>query len=191
VTTVYYSPHMTSLDNELGRASGHADVPLSERGLLEAGELARHYAHCAIDAVFCSDLQRASRTAELAFSSRDVPIIRDARLRECDYGILAQYPSAEVHARLLGHLAEPFPGGESLTAAVERVGDVLRDALRSWGGKTLVIIGHRATRYGLEYWCSGTSLERIVGSPWERREIPIWRYEAAASLLDYHMRGAP
>lgn len=31
--TLFYSPHMTSIDNEAGRASGHADVPLSEAGL--------------------------------------------------------------------------------------------------------------------------------------------------------------
>ena len=30
--TVLYSPHMTSLDNEVRRASGHADVPLSPLG---------------------------------------------------------------------------------------------------------------------------------------------------------------
>ncbi|HLZ58333.1 MAG TPA: histidine phosphatase family protein [Ktedonosporobacter sp.] len=44
--TLFYSPHMTSIDNEAGRASGHADVPLSETGQQRARELAQHYAMC-------------------------------------------------------------------------------------------------------------------------------------------------
>ncbi len=34
--TLFYSPHMTSVDNEAGRASGHADVPLSALGRQQA-----------------------------------------------------------------------------------------------------------------------------------------------------------
>jgi len=61
--TVYYSPHATSVDNEAGRASGHADVPLSIKGLQQAEELGAHYAAIPLDAVYCSDLQRAYRTS--------------------------------------------------------------------------------------------------------------------------------
>jgi broad specificity phosphatase PhoE len=39
---LYYSPHMTSVDNEIGRASGHADVPLSILGRQQAQELGQH-----------------------------------------------------------------------------------------------------------------------------------------------------
>ena len=77
--TVFYSPHMTSVDNEAGRASGHADTPLSERGKQEAIRLGDQYAAQALDMVFCSDMQRATTTAQIAFSGRNVPIIRDAR----------------------------------------------------------------------------------------------------------------
>lgn len=42
--TLFYSPHMTSIDNETGRASGHADVPLSASGRTLALELGQHYA---------------------------------------------------------------------------------------------------------------------------------------------------
>jgi broad specificity phosphatase PhoE len=41
--TLFYSPHMTSVDNEAGRASGHADVPLSEAGRQRARELASSF----------------------------------------------------------------------------------------------------------------------------------------------------
>lgn len=67
---------------------------------------------------------------------------------------------------------------------VQRVGAFLRDALREYDGKTIVVIGHRATRYGIEYWCNDTTLEELVHAPWEWREIPIWRYELHESNLE-------
>ncbi|MBV9231895.1 MAG: histidine phosphatase family protein [Chloroflexi bacterium] len=182
--TVFYSPHMTSVDNEAGRASGHADVPLSAQGRKLAQELGQHYATEALDAIFCSDLQRASSTAEIAFAGRDLSVVPDARLREYDYGDMTQYPVAVVEQEFPRRVREPFPNGESLLMVMQRVGAFLRDVLREYDGKRIVVIGHRATRYGLQYWCGDASLEEIVGTPWEWREVPIWRYEVSAYDLE-------
>jgi broad specificity phosphatase PhoE len=182
--TLFYSPHMTSVDNEAGRASGHADVPLSPVGRQRAQELGRHYATVALDAIFCSDLQRAATTARIAFFGRALPLVPDARLREYDYGDLTQAPTAQVEAELLRRIREPFPGGESLLMVVHRVGAFLRDVAQEYEGKAIVVIAHRATRYGLEYWCDDAPLEDIVRTPWEWREIPIWRYELQAHTLE-------
>ena len=182
--TLFYSPHMTSIDNEAGRASGHADVPLSEAGRQRAQELGQHYAKAQLDAIFCSDLQRAFVTSQIAFAGRIVPIVPDARLREYDYGDMTQYPIAQVEEEFSQRIREPFPNGESLLMVAQRVGAFLRDALREYDGKTIVVIGHRATRYGLEYWCGEATLEEIARAPWEWREVPIWRYELDAGKLE-------
>lgn len=181
--TLFYSPHMTSVDNETGHASGHADVPLSPLGRQRAQELGQHYASVELHATFCSDLQRAVETARIAFAGRVLPLAPDARLREYDYGDLTQHPVAEVEAEFARRITAPFPGGESLLMVMQRVGAFLRDALRAYDGKTVVVIGHRATKYSLEYWCNGASLEEIVHQPWEWREIPIWRYDLQAHHL--------
>ncbi len=163
--TLLYSPHATSVDNEAGRASGHADVPLSALGRQQARERGQHYATKAIDVVFCSDLQRASTTAEVAFSGCDLPVVLDARLRECDYGDMTQYPITEIDEEFPQRITEPFPNGESVHMVVQRVGAFLRDVLPEYDGKTIVVIGHRVTRYGLDYWCGDTSLEGILRCP--------------------------
>lgn len=175
--TLFYSPHSKSVDNEAGQASGHADVPLSEAGRRQARELGLHYAAESLDAAYSSDLQRASATAEIAFGERDLPIMQDARLRECDYGDWTQYPFVQVEKERARRITEPFPNGESILMVVERVGAFLRDVLHEYDGKTIVVIGHGATKYGLAYWCGTTSLETLVNTPWEWRDIPIWRYE--------------
>lgn len=182
--TLFYSPHLTSVDNEAGRASGHADVPLSDRGRQLARELGQHYEAIALDAVFCSDLQRAYTTAEIAFSERNLPIMPDARLREYDYGEMTQYPIAQVEEEFERRITEPFPNGESMLMVAQRVGAFLHDVLHEYDEKTIVVIGHRATRYGLEYWCGDASLEQIVRARWEWRDVPIWRYHLNARNLE-------
>jgi broad specificity phosphatase PhoE len=181
--TVFYSPHSTSVDNEAGRASGHADVPLSTLGRQQAREIGQHYAAEAIDAVFSSDLQRASTTAEIAFAARGIPIMQDARLRECDYGEMTQCPVAQIDEEFPRRITEPFPNGQSVLMVVQGVGTFLHDALSKYNGKTIVLIGHRATRYALAFWFGNSSLKDVVCGGWEWRDIPIWRYELHAHHL--------
>ena len=61
--------------------------------------------------------------------------------------------------------------------AVQRVGNFLQEVVRDYDSKTIIIIGHVATKYGLEYWSSSDSLEDIVQASWEWRDIPIWHYQ--------------
>jgi broad specificity phosphatase PhoE len=182
--TLFYSPHMTSIDNEAKRASGHADVPLSELGRHRAQELGQHYATETLHAIFCSDLRRALHTAQIAFASRGLPIVPDARLREYDYGDLTHSRVAQLEQEFPRRISEPFPNGESLLMVVQRAGAFLHELWPEYDGKTLVIIGHRATRYGLEYWCGHASLEEIVHTSWPWLDIPIWRYELHAHDLE-------
>ncbi|HKV44307.1 MAG TPA: histidine phosphatase family protein [bacterium] len=182
--TLFYSPHAASVDNEAGRASGHADVPLSAIGCRQAHVVGRHYAMKALHAVFCSDLQRAYTTAEIAFSGRGLPIARDARLRECDYDDLTQCPTTQLEEALARHITEPFPNGQSVVIVAWGVGDFLRHLLREHDGKTIAVIGHRTTRYGLDYWCGDASLEEIVRARWEWRDIPVCCYEVNARDLE-------
>ena len=177
MVALFYSPHSTSVDNEAGRASGHADIPLSTLGRQQAAELGRNYAHEKIDAVFCSDLQRAIVTAQIAFGERGLPITPDARLREYDYGEMTQWPREQVEKEFPRRITEPFPGGESASMVAQRVGAFLQDIAREYDGKTVVVIGHRATMYGIRYWRGTSALEEIVNAPWEWRDVPIWRFE--------------
>lgn len=181
--TVYFSPHMTSVDNEAGRASGHADVPLSAPGRQQAAELGTHYAGITLDAVFSSDLQRAHDTARIAFAERSLPITPDARLRECDYGAMTQAPREQVEAEFARRVTEPFPGGESVRMVADRVGAFLREVLTWRDGQAVAVIGHRATKHAVDYWYGALPLDAIVRAPWEWRDVPIWRYTLTAAHL--------
>jgi len=176
MVTIIFEAHSTTTDNEAHLASGWNDVALSELGLKQSVELGQRYRLDDIDAIFTSDMERASQTATLAFPSitpRKLHI--DWRLRECDYGDMTQHPKAEVDLEKLDRVDVPFPNGESYTDTTERMRTLLLDLARDYQGKKVMIIGHRATQYGLEHWISGVSLQDAVTAPWSWQAG--WTYE--------------
>ncbi len=171
---IVFEAHGTTYDNEQHISSGHYDAPLSPLGERQAKELGERYKHDRFAAVFCSDLQRSYGTAEIASAERGVLVIKDPRLRECDYGDWTRRPSDEVEAERTNRLARPFPNGESYEEALERVRSFLQDLLKNHDGKNVMIVGHRATQHGLEHWINGVPLKEAVTAPWKWQ--PGWTY---------------
>jgi len=113
MVTIVFESHGTTYDNEADLSSGWYDVALSELGQKQAQELGDRYKNDHFDVIFCSDLQRSFTTAQIAFSDRHLNIIKDQRLRECNYGDLNQHPKAIVEPVKADHIILPFPNGES------------------------------------------------------------------------------
>lgn len=171
---VVFETHSISEDNERGMASGWSHSRLSPRGRELARELGRRRQRDGIDAVFSSDLRRAAETAEIAFGETAMPILLDWRLRECDYGELNAGPAAEHVGQRARFLDEPYPAGESWRQAVTRVGRFIEDLPSRWAGKRVLVIGHVATRWGLEHYLARVALEELVeaGFTWQEG----WEY---------------
>jgi broad specificity phosphatase PhoE len=171
---VVFETHATSKDNEAGIATGWLPGRLSERGRVQAQELGGRRREDGIAAVFSSDLGRAVETVSVAFSGSAVPVLYDWRLRECDYGQRNGMPAAELHAGRREHLDHPYPGGESWRQAAGRVGRFLGDLPLRWSGRRVLVIGHVATRWGLDHVIGGVPLEELAVADFAWREG--WEY---------------
>jgi 2,3-bisphosphoglycerate-dependent phosphoglycerate mutase len=171
---IVFESHGASLDNEAGLASGWFDVGLSATGEEQARGLGVRRRDDDLAAVFCSDLTRAFRTAEIAFGDRTVPIFCDARLRECDYGEFTRHSASDIEQRRAIHVAIPFPQGESYEQVVGRVSAWLTDATTRFARRTVLVIGHRATFYALEHLIRHVPLQDAVTSTWQWQ--PGWTY---------------
>jgi 2,3-bisphosphoglycerate-dependent phosphoglycerate mutase len=158
---VVFETHSVTEDNEAGRATGWNQGRLSDVGRDNARALGRRRRDDRLDVVLISDLARAEQTAAIAFEDSDLPILKDWRLRECDYGELNGAPVDRVHDRS-AFLHTPYPGGESWSEATARVTGVLPDIAARWGGGRVLVIGHVATRWGLEIALGGASLEKLA-----------------------------
>ena len=169
-----FETHSLTEDNEAGRATGWLPGRLSANGREQARRLGERRGADGIAAVFSSDLARAAETAGIAFGQSGLPVLYDWRLRECDYGQRNGMPAAELHAGRRDHLDRPYPGGESWRQAVARVGRFLGDLPPRWNGQRVLVVGHVATRWGLDHYIDGASLEDLAGQDFAWREG--WEY---------------
>lgn len=116
--------HAESVLGARGLATGRVDVPcpLSERGVAQAGSLARELAAEEIDLCVTSELERTHETADIALASRTVPRIVLPELNDPLYG---RYEGGPLDAYLAWAVAndsaaEPPGGGERRRAIVGR-----------------------------------------------------------------------
>ncbi|MGH2921642.1 MAG: histidine phosphatase family protein [Gaiellaceae bacterium] len=172
---VVYETHSTTVDNEIGRATGWLDGRLSERGRIQAAELGERRRNDSVSAVYTSDLGRAVETAEIAFAATDIPIIRDQRLRECNYGNMNGRPRAELEVEGPQGMDERYPNGESWREAVGRVGEFLDELARTRDGERVVVIGHMSAWYALESIDKRAPLDEVFRVPMDWQEG--WEYE--------------
>jgi len=170
---IVFETHSLTVDNDEGRATGWLPGDLSARGRALAA-LGRRRGHDGITAVFSSDLARAAQTASIAFGASGIPVLHDWRLRECDYGLRNGMPAAELHSGRRGHLDDPYPGGESWRQATARTSRFLADLPLRWDGQRVLVIGHVATRWGLDHHINGAALEDLARADFAWREG--WEY---------------
>lgn len=180
MVNIIFETHGSTFDNEQGLASGTFDVELSPLGEKQSAEMMSRYENNLPDIVFSSDLKRAVKTAEIAFGGKNIQIIHDPRLRECNIGEMTRKPVEEVGLVLLNYVKMPFPEGESFEQITERVKEFLNSIFTLYEGKTVVVIGHRATWYGLEHWLKGVPLEQAISLPCQWQ--PGWKYEMLSKI---------
>jgi ribonuclease H / adenosylcobalamin/alpha-ribazole phosphatase len=147
-TTVLLRHGQTPLSDER-RFAGRADIPLTGKGLRQAGAAAQRLAaRGGIAAIVTSPLQRARRTADAVAAATGAPVRVDDGWMELDFGEWEGLSSAEAAERGPGEMAAWLkdsavapPGGESIAAATRRVLPALRRALEQPGG-TVVVVSH-------------------------------------------------
>lgn len=161
---IWVEGHAQTEHNVAGLASGHADTALTDDGRAYAATVLRErYANEHVDAVFTSDTRRAYDTACLMFAGRPLPIVQDARLRECHYGAFQAAPRPAMEAARRSAIDAPFPGGgESYRQVAERMRSFLHDLAAERAGQSVMLVGHGATLWTLEHWLRGHDLGEVV-----------------------------
>jgi len=171
---IYFAAHATTTDNENKIASGWKDVELSELGIQQAKEMKEHLKGIKIDLICCSDLKRAVDSVKIAFGD-STPVIIDKRLRELNYGDFNGKPSEIVGPMKKECIKEPFPNGESYEQAMERTHEFYKELKEKHPDKTVLVVGHRATQYGLDTLMNNKTIEELLSIPFKWQ--PYWEYE--------------
>jgi alpha-ribazole phosphatase/probable phosphoglycerate mutase len=177
ILRIIYLVHGTTTDNENSISSGWKDAPLSALGRKQSIELKTQLAGKSFDAVFCSDLQRATESARLTFDGI-ARIIPDARLRECNYGSFNGKPSVVVEPMQEQSISVPFTGGESYEDVKERVASLLESLKKDYAGKHVAFVSHKAPQLALEVLLNGKSWAEAFEADWRKtgKWKPGWEY---------------
>jgi len=148
------------------RFLGADDLPMGATGEAQIRDLAaRLRPRFTLDAIYCSDLKRSQRTAELLADGQSVPIRVRPALREIDMGdwdgllrrdVAARRPAEyAARGRDIGNFRPP--GGESFADLAARVLPCWRDIVEDGATQTVAIAGHAGVNRVI--------LCRLLGAP--------------------------
>ncbi len=151
-TTLILVRHGKTVGSEEMRYKGHIDVPLSEEGEKEVKQVSEVIkAHFnPIGAVYCSDLSRAKRTAEIIAEPLGLEPITMEVLRERNFGkwegmsfdeISKAYPEEFNRWKEDPYRFSP-PEGESTEDVKNRVVPALQDILKRHKGEKVMVVSH-------------------------------------------------
>jgi len=129
------------------RFQGQSDIPLNETGRKQAQALAEQLAAEPFDAVYSSDLQRATETADIIRKSGFQP---DARLREVNFGDWEGLTYDEIKSKHPDTLAawesdifkNAPPHGETLEGLAIRVQSMLDELREKHKDQRILIVAH-------------------------------------------------
>ena len=171
---VYIIRHGETVWNEEGKLQGSKDIELNENGREVAGELGRRLEKIAFDRIYCSPLIRAYETACLIRGHRNIPIIRDARLREICFGEMEGVNKREwmkedsPYRFFFTEPARYIPprNGATLEALQERTREFLQEEIEpkhdEW--KRIMIVGHGALNKALMCHIEGHGTKNFWGN---------------------------
>ena len=181
---ITYFVHGTTTDNEQHRTTGWNSGELSELGIKQAKELSNQIGDVQFDAVFSSDLKRAMDSAELGFGDK-YEIIRDERLRECNYGDL-NGADESVRGPIEQYIDTPYPNGESYRDVEQRIRMLLKDLQRNYAGKHVAFMSHHAPQLALEVLLNGKTWQEAIASDWrhDKRWQSGWEYSIPDEWTD-------
>lgn len=136
-------------EDDQRRYIGQLDLPLSGEGERQAEALRDLLGQAGLTAVYCSDLARSRRTAEIIAGHRGVPVTALSALREISLGEWEGVPFAAIARRFpdefkargadIGYYR--VPGGESFADCSLRVVAAFREILAASAGD-IAIVGH-------------------------------------------------
>ena len=175
MTTVLLIRHGESCANRRNIFAGHLDVDLEQQGLLQAAKTAEFIAEkYKVDKIYSSDLKRAYFTAKPLSDRIDVPIIKEAALREINGGEWDEKNFDEldtlfpedfgVWRRDLRHAR--CTGGESVEEVANRVFRAVNTIATQNEGKTVAIFTHVTPIRVMECMVRDGSVEKIEKYTW-------------------------
>lgn len=141
--TIYIARHGETAWNAEDRICGWADIPLAEKGIRQAEDLAEQVKGKGITKMIVSPLGRAQMTAKIANTFIQVPMETERRLMEQCFGEFEGTSRARrEYLDAKRNITCRFPGGESILDLTARVYSFLDEIPSKYPKDTLLLVCH-------------------------------------------------
>jgi len=177
VTKVYLIRHGETEDAEPRRYKGHIDIPLSEKGVEQMKKLSKFMnteifsnpASCILNAIYCSSLSRAIRSAEIIAEPYNLKPIVVEGLKERNFGVwegmsfdeIAEKYPVEFQAWVSNPLRYSPVKGESTLEVRDRVLQAFNEIVEKHDGDNIAIVAHGGVNRIILCEILGMPLENI------------------------------
>lgn len=174
VTTLYLIRHGETEGGEIRRYKGTIDVPLSEKGVSQMEQVSKYIVEKGgkgglMSAVYCSDLTRAIRSAEIVAEPHSLKPIIISSLRERNFGLWEGMSFDEIREKYplefdawAGNPLKFSPmEGESTLAMRDRVMQAMSEIMENHNKENIAIVAHGGVNRIILCHILGIPLENI------------------------------
>ncbi len=169
-TTVYLVRHGSVVGAETRRFIGHLDIALSSLGEAQIEALAGRLRAVKLDAIYCSDLARARRSAEILALPHGLAPLEQPALREFAMGQWEGLTAEQIRARdaraFEAWMADvgrfQFPGGESLPDLESRAWPAFDALVGAHQGGAVAVVAHGGSNRAILCRALGLGPERLL-----------------------------
>lgn len=174
---VYMMRHGITGWNQKHKLQGQVNIPLAKEGIDIAKQSAENMKDIPFDIVYSSPLKRAYTTAQIVRGDREIPIIRDDRLKEMSFGIwegcrLDKFMNDPKYKRMQRFHTDPEhyrapKYGETFREVAKRGKDFFYDKLVPLEGQydNILVTAHGAIIRGTIIAISGRPMSQFWETP--------------------------
>lgn len=153
MTRLYLVRHGETEWNKASKIQGRTDTELSDYGLEQAEKLARSLSGEAINVIYTSSLQRASKTAEIIACSRNCSILKSDEYHEIRLGPWEGMTIDEIQEKygehLMAYREDPanfrLPGAETFDQLTGRTYNAILEIVKRHSGSNILLVSHGTT----------------------------------------------
>ncbi|MDQ7055814.1 MAG: histidine phosphatase family protein [Persephonella sp.] len=147
---------------------GHIDTDLTPAGVVQARLAGEYLKNFCIQKIISSDLRRAYRTATIIGDVLNLPVEKDYRIREMNFGewegrsyeSIFKTDYETFHRWLQNPVACPLPSQEEITVFENRIRSFYQDLL-TLEEESILIVGHGGSIQGLLCVACGLGMENL------------------------------
>lgn len=181
---VYLARHGQTVWNHRDVVSGRTDIPLTEKGLAQAAELAEQVAQTEVDLILTSPLTRARQTAQVVAERIGAPVITEPLLLEQDFGDYEEvdrfYPEYLEYRK---EFFRRFPGGgESVAMVACRAYQVIEKVRTQYREHTVLLVSHGGFCRAFRTWFVDTPNDAFYRFRLENCQLAEFELEESSLL---------